>query len=108
MTTSYDGPGRVVDSAEVDDIPKNYLCTDCWGHLVVFFRRAPDGNLFLVVRCTTDDCPCSGFVSRHWVEKQEAKSMEEARTIKRNLQVAGVLPAPEKKDPSQILAELGF
>lgn len=107
--TDYDGPGRAISNpAEAQDVVNNYLCADCWGELVEFIRQRPDRTTYSVVHCVTPDCPCSGFVSRKWVERREAESASEALTVRRNLQQAGVLPRPPKKAPAQILTELGF
>lgn len=79
---------------------KYYLCADCWGHLVV--ENAADGYL---VHCTTDGCPCRGYVTKKFVERSEVQGRIELVEAKTALRQAGVLP---KRSEKEILSELGF
>lgn len=82
-----------------------YLCANCWGPLTY----DPLDMSTASVTCRTEDCPCSGFVSKGYVERLEAEAEHEAIKIKRNIRgKVDFLPALEKKTNDEILKELGF
>ena len=104
-----DDPGRVVPTAQVADVTRNYLCANCWEPLAEYRVKAADGSGYIsVVRCATADCQCEGFVTRRWVEQRESQARAEAHIIRQTLVEAGYLPPTPRQAPEEILAELGY
>ena len=114
MPPYYPGPGRVVRAEEAGGIIRTYVCSNCWDPLVEY-PAPPDmeedlapGEHYSILRCATEGCPCRGFVSRRWIEREEVQRRAEAREKRKILQEIGIVPKPGKKTPERLLAELGF
>lgn len=82
------------------------VCSDCWGHLVEFEWDTESRTS--EVRCTTENCPCNGFVSIRYVENRKAESLAELYDAKAALRDAIPWMRAEKKAERQLLRELGF
>jgi hypothetical protein len=59
----------------------HYLCANCWGDLYSRYVDEKDASGFHLkeINCTTDGCPCRGFVSKQFVENFEAIARIERR-----------------------------
>lgn len=86
-------------------IARSQRCANCWSHLVVYATGDP---LLDDVHCATPGCPCNGFVGRHWVDLQLAKSRMELWLAKESLTPFLPWATVPDKTPEQINKELGF
>jgi len=94
-----------LDHEDAERTVRRYVCSDCFGHLVGVNDRASGKT---DVRCTTEGCPCNGFVRKSTVELRRVEGAAEEREVRQVLTEAGLLPAPAPKSEKQILSELGF
>lgn len=96
----------IVTYPEGQTLERYYLCSDCWERLIM---HPADGNQMRDVRCDTPGCTCNGFVSRRYVESEEARQITKKREVARAL--AGKLDwikPVERPSIAQALKELGF
>jgi transposase len=93
-----------VPRPETERLKTHYVCSDCWGHLVLF----PDPQTHLIdVRCMTEGCPCSGYVTRGFTARREQEQVLERMEVRAALQ--GLVDWIEpRRSVAQNLAELGF
>jgi len=100
---------REMSKDEAERTAKFYLCSDCWGHLIVSFKsiQLEDGSRETrhYVECSTPGCPCNGFVSKRFADMQEQKSRGELLEAKTALRQVGMI---ERKSEAEIMADLGF
>jgi len=86
---------------------ESQLCSNCWGELTEQFVEANVRE----VHCITEGCPCTGFVSRRYVERrmqEQINEMYEARHALADL--IKEITSAGKPDPSHkdYLKMLGF
>lgn len=93
-----------VPRQEAERLKTHYVCSDCWGHLVLF----PDPETRLIdVHCMTDDCPCNGFVTKGFIAQREQEQVLERMEARAALQ--GIVDWLEpRRSVAQNLRELGF
>ncbi|MFZ6029759.1 MAG: hypothetical protein ACOYYS_18760 [Chloroflexota bacterium] len=95
-----------VTQPEAEYLKTRYVCSDCWGHLVPF-RDATTKQFD--VRCTTQGCACSGYVTQGFVrQRQQEQVFErmEARAALRDV-LDWIEPAP-RRSVAESLRQLGF
>ena len=84
---------------------RDYVCSDCWGHLVEFIDPKTRESH---IRCTTEGCECSGYVSKRFVERRQAESAAERIAAREALRDAVPWLKAPKKSTQQLLNELGY
>ena len=82
-----------------------YVCSDCWGELSGF--EYDPGTRTSLVHCTTEGCPCHGYVSRSLVDRRKAESGFELSAAKAALRPA-VPWIERRKGTEELLRELGY
>lgn len=92
-----------LDPIEADKMTRDCVCSDCWGDLVGIYDPR---TRMKTVRCSTENCPNHGVVSKRFVEKREQKSKGELLEARTALSAAGVIRSD--KSAQQLLSELGF
>jgi hypothetical protein len=80
----------------------NFLCSQCWGHLVAH----PTDN-GVIVLCGSCGEETKGYVSKRHVERRQQESQVE-RLDARQILKAIIKPAVSGQPESQTLKELGF
>jgi len=68
---------------EADRIVNHYACAHCWGHLNYFATENPK---VWSVSCSTEGCPCLGFVSKKTIDIRISESYSDLRLAQHNLE----------------------
>ncbi len=87
---------------EALSIVRHNLCSDCYGQLI---SHAVRGTRLFEITCTTEGCPCHGFVTRGYVDRAEAENRADLAEARHALRAA--VPWA-KKSEDQLMKELGF
>ncbi len=85
---------------------RRYVCSDCWEDLREF--EYDSATRTSIVRCSTENCPCNGYVSRRYVEIRQAESFGELANARIVLRDAIPWIRGDAKTTTQLLKELGF
>lgn len=95
-----------VTRPEAEKLKTRYVCSDCWGHLVLF----PDPKTRLVeARCMTEGCACSGYVTKAFAERRKQEQAGEYAEARASLRGTLDWADPEpRRSVAQTLQELGF
>jgi len=98
-------PDQVMEYTMAELTIRDYLCSVCWGHLT---SRRVSHDLEHVY-CAQYPEEHSGFVTKHWVERQrqaDAANYVDARDL---LHSIGLIENQHKdKSAEQLLEELGY
>ena len=85
---------------------RDYVCSNCWGHLQ---KWAQKGSRLWVVLCVKCMDQTKGFVTRYYAEARRSESIGEKMEARDLLQAMGILePEHSGKSNEQLLKELGF
>jgi len=85
---------------------RRYLCSDCWDDLREF--EYDSAMRTSVVRCSTENCLCNGYVTRRYVEIRQAESLGDLANARIVLRDAVPWIRGDAKTTTQLLKELGF
>ena len=84
---------------------RDYVCSNCWGHL---YQLPLKGSRLWLVLCNSCQDQTRGYVTRYYAESRRSESHFELYETRKMLEDVGVLDPPERKSERQILKELGF
>lgn len=94
---------QIYDRVQAQKIARDYLCSRCWGPLLMTFDRDPDQT---EIKCTRDESHY-GLVSKSFVERQRSTDHSNAVEAKFNLRQMGVIPKLASNE-EELLSDLGF
>lgn len=85
---------------------RDYVCSNCWGHLV---KWPLSGSRMWLVLCARCGDQTRGYTTRYYAESRRSESIGEYREAKNLLEDFGVLENEHSgKTVEQLLKELGF
>lgn len=94
----------VMGTLEAQETERDYVCSACWGHLLL--RDAGEHDSWVVECHRCEDTP--GFVTKRYAEERRSNSRAELRDVRRMMRKIGALPAEKRGTESSILHDLGY
>jgi hypothetical protein len=85
---------------------RDYLCSICWSHLILF---PVTGSRLLLVKCSNCLDETRGFVTKYYAESRRLEDAADYLEVREMLRGMGIITSEHSgKSAEQLIRELGF